>query len=363
MPSLRILGGLAVVIVLLAGCGGGQAQPTATIAASERPIAYIARNGDMEDLFIINGDGSGLLQLTDDTLLEAYQVWSPDGTRIAFDRGAISDDGVHDIFVINRDGSGLRNITNNPSDGSEGFGGGSSHPSWSPDGQRLTFLQWYRHDSPRRAEAGIYIIDVDGSNRKKIVENAAYPIWSPVDDTIAYIAGDVAKRVVTLNVIQADGTGHRVLATHSDIGEAPTWSPDGTRLAFVGRERVQDDRHRMREDIYVVNIDGSGETRLTDDATAMYFTPTWSPTGHVIAFTDRVVGSGMEIATISVEGSNLTVLTQESFAAALPAWSPDGAQIAFLSYDATNRGEVYVMNADGSARRQLTTNNVWYVVW
>lgn len=115
-----------------------------------------------------------------------------------------------------------------------------------------------------------------------------------------------------------------------------TWSPDGSRIAFV--------RGKSRNDIYVVNADGSGQARL-----AAGENPAWSPDGERITFEQKSFSgytSGYTyIYVMNYDGSGLTVLANGYD----PAWSPDGNRIAF-----SRGGEIYVMNADGSQEKRLT---------
>src|ERR671910_494684 len=120
---------------------------------------------------------------------------------------------------------------------------------------------------------------------------------------------------------------------------------DGTKLAFTS------DRDVNRE-IYVMNAqDGSNQTNLTDNPAADEF-PTWSPDGTKLAFT-----SSADIYVMNAQdGSNQTRLTVDPATDEFPSWSPDGTKLAFTS-DRDGNTEIYVMNAqDGSNQTRLTDN-------
>ncbi|MEP6895057.1 MAG: hypothetical protein ABI986_05565 [Chloroflexota bacterium] len=124
----------------------------------------------------------------------------------------------------------------------------------------------------------------------------------------------------------------------------PSWSPDGTHIAF----RSQRDGN---DEIYSMNADGTCQMNLTNDP-ADDWSPAWSPDGKHIAFAhffDK--NSYSDIAVINADGSDLQRLTTAS--GEYPAWSPDGSHIAFSSARAGNY-DIYVMNADGSQQIRLT---------
>jgi Tol biopolymer transport system component len=131
----------------------------------------------------------------------------------------------------------------------------------------------------------------------------------------------------------------------------PAWSPDGTKIAFATN---RDGNY----EIYTMNPDGTGPTRLTNNTSSDY-EPAWSPDGTKIAFATNRDGND-EIYTMNADASNQTRLTNNTAVDAAPAWSPDGTKIAFKSTGDTDpfayRYEIYTMNADGSSQTNLTNN-------
>jgi WD40 repeat protein len=147
--------------------------------------------------------------------------------------------------------------------------------------------------------------------------------------------------------LEGDGqAAFKRLTTDPAADFDPTWSPDGTRIAFRSRRDGNDE-------IYAMNADGSCQVNLTNDA-ASDWSPAWSPDGTRIAFARLFDGNSFsDVAVINLNGSGLTRLTTSS--GEYPAWSPDGTRIAFASARDGNY-EIYKMNADGTDQTRLTDN-------
>jgi len=129
----------------------------------------------------------------------------------------------------------------------------------------------------------------------------------------------------------------------------PTWSPDGRRIAFIGRPD-----NNIQNRVYVMNADGTGATPITTvNDTTMDLDVDWSPDGKHLAFT-RVMGSVSRIFVVDPDGKNLAQLT--SVQSSTPRWSPDGKRIALSSRISSSFSEIAIMNADGSDLHTLTAN-------
>ena len=177
---------------------------------------------------------------------------------------------------------------------------------------------------------------------------------TPNEDSIAFASDRDGN--AEIYVMNADGTGQTRLTDNSADDWLPSWSPDGRRIAFYSK------RDGNRE-IYVMNADGSGQTRLTDNP-AEDREPSWSPGGRRIAFMSNRDGN-REIYVMNADGSGQTRLTDNDATDAAPSWSPDGRRIAFVSGRDGNFGEIYVMNADGTGVTRLTDNPAydWHPSW
>jgi hypothetical protein len=148
-------------------------------------------------------------------------------------------------------------------------------------------------------------------------------------------------------VMNADGSGLGRLTNNAADDNCPAWSPDGSKIAF------DSDRDGDFE-IYVMNADGSSPTRLTHSPGVDY-DPAWSPDGSKIVFYSSRDGND-EIYVMNADGSSPTRLTHSPGLDWKPAWSPDGSKIAFDS-DRDGDFEVYVMSGDGSDLTKLTDNS------
>lgn len=261
------------------------------------------------DLYAIDPDGSNLTQLTTTDANEWSPSWAPDGSRIAF----VSDGGgIFSIYLMNPDGSDVTLLT-------EGV-----FPTWSPDGERIAF--------------------------DRIVDNRR-SVW----------------------VINADGTGEREVTSHDGYHSGPGWSPDGSHLVYASdpnASRVdcegQFNERNCNTDIYVIGVDGSNPTRLTEDPGPAGF-PEWSPDGSRIAYHSNQNGDweSFDIYTVKPDGTDVTNLTNSANFDRFPSWSPDGTQIVFESNRMGTPAEdpfgtlnyptqAYTMDADGSNPRLLT---------
>jgi Tol biopolymer transport system component len=162
---------------------------------------------------------------------------------------------------------------------------------------------------------------------------------------IAFQSEDYTDRDIESDIFVIDMNGEFVnLTNHPARDQSPSWSPDGTRIAFAS------DRDGNFE-IYVMNSYGVGATRLTENLESDRY-PAWSPDGTRIAFASSTDGKG-EIYVMNADGSGLARLTDNPALDTMPTWSPDSARIAFVSFR-DGDGEIYMMNADGSGVTRMT---------
>jgi len=182
---------------------------------------------------------------------------------------------------------------------------------------------------------------------------AVPPTPTPVGWQIAFVSDrDGNSEIYVMN---ADGSGQARLTNHEADDSWPSMSPDGTRIVFVSDRDEPNPltcslKNPCNTELYMVNTDGIGLTRLTDDPGQESF-PVWSPDGKRIAFIstrDKSFGVFM----MNADGSEQTNLTNDLAYAVYPAWMSGGSQIVFLSLQ-DGGFQFYVMNADGSGQTRL----------
>src|SRR5688500_6394351 len=146
-------------------------------------------------------------------------------------------------------------------------------------------------------------------------------------------------------LVPSHGTGETRLTTRDQSDVEPSWSPDGSKIAF----RSERDGNW---EIYVMSASGADQVRLTNSE-AQDYGPRWSPLGNRIAYVS-VVSGGQEIFLMDPDGKNVVNITNYTGVDDYPAWSPDGSKIAFRSVRG-GASNIWVMDADGGNAKRLTT--------
>lgn len=160
-------------------------------------------------------------------------------------------------------------------------------------------------------------------------------------------------------VMNADGSGLARLTNDPGFDDSPALSPDGRQIAFLTARHDPNPKFPdLKYELYVMDVDGSNLLRLTTTDGAEDH-PAWSPNGKWISFDADYDGDGFyEIYSVQPDGSNLNRLTSGSYNDQFADWSPDGKQIAFSS-DRNGNWDIFVMNVDGSNQRAITHSPNW----
>ena len=184
-------------------------------------------------------------------------AWSPDGKQIAF--VAVSARQLDDIWLMQADGSLRENVTDD--------GASNTDPSWSSDGEQIAFASRRRQNEA----SDIYALDLATGKRTQLTRDAGrdvdsrQPAWSPDGSTIAYTRGKVGQWVDSIYLMDVDGKNKRLFA---ESASQPAWSPDSTQLVFVkGRG--------TRSEIWIGQTDGKEMRQITRDEEGQS-TPQWT---------------------------------------------------------------------------------------
>jgi tol-pal system beta propeller repeat protein TolB len=255
-------------------------------------IVYTCYVKQIDQICLMNADGSGQTQITKLRSTTFYASLSPDGQTIYF---SSRDSGNFEIYSIRINGKKMQQLT-------EGLGSLYA-PELSPNGQLIVFT----NESSRKH--GIWVMDPSGDNLHRLTnQNDIDPTWSPDSAMISFASDREGAR--QLFVMNADGSDIRQVTKLENMGGRSTWSPDGKRLAFYGGPAND-------HNIYVINVDGTGLTQLTHGGDNLG--PSWSPDGNWIAFTSFRDGNN-EIYVMHPDGTGLMRLTKNLFSDWQPRW-------------------------------------------
>jgi TolB protein len=290
------------------------------------------------EIYLIDPDGGNPQRLTDNTYGDSFPMLSPDGKKIVFDSNRLTADSgtlnISDLFVMDADGTNQTLLTR------------GSSATWSPDGKDIAFhasASYYtsggtQTGTPIRTDPGSATTDSD-----LFVANV---------DELAAAQDVLTKTQLATNITNTPDQ----IEDDADWSASPTTAPGGQSIVFTSHP-VTDNRVLSNQaEIYVMNPDGSGRTRLTFNDEEERG-PSWSPDGTLILFSGRIGGGSndFEICVMNADGTDFQQLTNNSVPDLTASWSPDGTQIAFHRLVSGQGLQMFTMKADGTEVTQVTS--------
>ncbi|MFN2565056.1 MAG: protein kinase [Gemmatimonadaceae bacterium] len=391
-----------------------------SLSPDGRWVVYSGEAAGNRDIYLQSVGGQTPINLTGDSPADDVQpvfspdgpVFSPDGERIAF---RSSRDGGG-IFVMGRTGEAVKRVTRN------GF-----NPAWSPDGSHLAYASEGVELNPMNWDgvSELWVATVaTGETRRLDVPNAAQSaqaqsgrsargavqaVWSPSGRRIAFVARLADKRKMDIWTIPAGG-GTPVPATNDEpVDWNPVWSPDGkflyfasdrggsmnlwrvaideetgatrgepepitTPAPFVGHLSISGDGRRIAYASVLLNMNVQrltldpvtatvkGEPFYVTTGSRSWANPDVSPDGEWIVFYSRVGPEG-DIYVVRADGTGLRQVTSDSAIDRVPRWSTDGKWISHFSDRSGGNFQLWAVRPDGSELRQLTDIGGVYAAW
>lgn len=334
------------------------AVPAVPQAASEpRPSGkllvnrYLGRSRGT-DIFLISPRTGRERRLTNNDASQGASSFSPDGTRISFFRRNERFSRPA-LYVMDRDGSNVRKLAE------DAFAGGE----WSPDGRYLVYLT-----SPDGCRGdcliSVGVVEV-ATGETRVLSEVDYVEshieWSPDSRYVVFSQRVADEGNADIYRAAVDGSSlDRLTDSFAEDGW-PTYSPDGSRIVFESTRPAG----RDNSDLFVMQADGSDETRVTRTSESFDQEPSWSPTSESHVVFSRRYGidvrtgdnSDVDVFLLNVDTGKRRALTRDRRAAdTSPLWSPDGRWVAFDRVRPDNDQEVYVVHRSGKHLTRVTAN-------
>ena len=241
------------------------------------------------------------------------------------------------IWRVDADGHGAQQLRT--------AGAPALSPAWSPDGRHFVYTAYVRSGQP-------LVMQELASGNRVVIPTTEYglnitPSFAPRGGSIAWARGDEAGTDIYRIGLGEGQQPERLTSGRFADNLSPTWSPDGSRIAFISSRAGS-------PQLYVMNADGTGQevlARFDFGATGTTSAPAWSSEGQLIAF-HREVGGVPQIFVLDIASRALRQLTG-SGRNEDPHWAPDGRHLVFASSRGGAR-DLWVIDVETGRLRQLT---------
>lgn len=259
---------------------GGDFDPA--LSSDGRRIVFASTcNRRNADIYVKSVTGNTITQLTDDPAADLQPAFSPDAKLVAFTSNRA---GNWDLFVMDADGRNVVQVTRGTDH--------EMHPTFSPDGTRLAYCCY----SARQDRWELWVVNLANVAEKSLIGFGLFPVWSPQRDKDVIAFQRARQRgsrwfgIWTCELVGNEATKLTEIVSSTEwAAVGPTFSPDGSQIAFttVDRSAVERGGTEVRgEDVWIVGLDGHGRMQLTSGGDAD-FSPAWAGDGRIYFCSDR----------------------------------------------------------------------------
>jgi len=275
-------------------------------------------------------------------------VLSPEGTRLAF--VAYDEKSTQQIFVVNTDGTGEKKLTD---DTNKKWG-----LAWGKD--KMAYISFGKDGLEK-----IFVINPDGTgNAQLILDNTRQgdferymvawgaPSWGPDGSLLAYTSLDEIANP-KIYIVNADGTGKRLVMDDSFKQWSPSFSPDTKSIVYVSYPETKN-----KDELFTVEISGIARKQLTFDEIKKNY-PVWGPDGTIVFVSyENVTSSGEKLFAINRDGTNKRMFINADYKQRNPSFSLDGRKFAYAAIDIAGNVKIAVGDATGIKAETATTTPV-----
>ncbi len=330
-------------------------EPT-LVAEEPGRIAFTSEVDGEQKIYVIDADGSDLVELASDILSKFYPDWSADGANVSFfsaaEKSAI-------LYTMNADGSSLVKVLDTSEMSAydqispdSTFGMDCCISAWSPDGGKI-ILRTSRGTSPVGSLGHIHVLNFTNNQMYDFrAATWARVFWSADSSKFGVIGAEdrcEGRQLCVMKIEDGKPVDLKGI-TGVTFPSQLYWSPDGNKItfsAFLGDSKNMD--------VYVADADFSNPVNITNSLTkGQNVEPVWSPDGRKIAFTSCDVYL-CELYVVNADGSDLIKLTPQALGLNNVIWSYDGEKIIYVS-DENGNSEIYAVNLTEQTVVNLTSH-------